>query len=160
MSDEKGRRTVLSLIENACKERLVPVGRLDKDTTGLLLFTNDGILAKKLMHPKYKIKKVYLVCLDKQLKQEDYLHIKKGLLLEDGLIQVDNINYVDNNYKKIKLDIHVGKNRIVRRIFASLGYNVLELDRIMYSSLIKGSLSRGEWKHLTTQELKTLHKLN
>ena len=117
MNDERGRKTVVSLIQNACQERLVPVGRLDRDTTGLLLFTNDGVLAKKLMHPKYDVPKTYNVTLDKPLKKADFTQIKKGFLLEDGFVQVDHLIFRDKTCLKLELKIHIGRNRIVRRIF-------------------------------------------
>ena len=160
MSDERGRKTVVSLIQHACKERLVPVGRLDKDTTGLLLFTNDGILAKKLTHPKYEIKKTYHVLLDKELTKSDLLLIQKGLVLEDGLAQVDRIQYVNHFNKKIQIEIHVGKNRIVRRIFEFLNYKVLALDRVEYACFTKNRLPVGKWRSLSNKELKLLLRNN
>ncbi|MBF25911.1 MAG: pseudouridine synthase [Flavobacteriales bacterium] len=158
MKDEMGRKTVMSLISNACKERLVPVGRLDRDTTGLLLFTNDGILAKKMMHPKYNISKKYNVTLNKRLKKAHFKDIQKGILLDDGIIYVDDIKYIEESGLKIELMIHVGKNRIVRRIFESLGYKVLKLDRVSYSILNKKKLPLGKWRALTSQEVKYLKK--
>jgi len=160
MRDERGRPTVMQLIENAAKERLVPVGRLDKETTGILLFTNDGLLAKKLTHPKHEIKKTYQAFLDKALKKSDFLKISKGLSLEDGPVHVDSIQYINNDRRKIKLEIHVGKNRIVRRLFSFMGYNVLELDRVGYQSLTKKNLSLGEWRFLTSEELKKITRDN
>jgi 23S rRNA pseudouridine2605 synthase len=160
MSDEKGRKTVVSLINNSCKERLVPVGRLDKDTTGLLLFTNDGLLAKKLTHPKYEVKKIYNVTLDKAVLTRDINSISKGLLLEDGLAQVDNIKRIADSNKKINIEIHIGKNRIVRRIFEFLGYKVVELDRVEYACFKKTRLSIGKWRILSAKELKVLHVNN
>ena len=158
MKDERGRKTVMSLIQHACKERLVPVGRLDKDTTGLLLFTNDGILAKKMMHPKYSIKKKYHVTLNKGLNKEHFKKIKQGLSLEDGIVYVDDIRYIEESDLKIELLIHIGKNRIVRRIFESLGYNVKKLDRVSYSLLNKSKLPIGTWRTLTLKELNYLKK--
>ena len=154
--DEQGRLTVMHLIKGAVKEKLLPVGRLDKDTTGLLLFTNDGLLAKKLTHPKYKIRKTYHVILDKPLNKTTLLKIKQGLSLEDGFLQVDEIHYINNNKKRIQLKIHVGKNRIVRRLFSFLGYQVLELDRPEYAFLNNHNLPLGEWRFLSLSELKTL----
>jgi len=154
--DERGRLTVMSLIKGAVTEKLLPVGRLDKDTTGLLLFTNDGLLAKKLTHPKHKVNKTYEVFLDKSLTKTTLLKIKKGLNLEDGFVKVDDIQYIDNDKKKIKLKLHVGKNRIVRRLFSFLGYKVLELDRSEYAFLNKHNLSLGEWRFLSLSELKIL----
>ena len=156
--DEMGRKTVMSLVDDACEERIVPVGRLDKNTTGLLLFTNDGKLAKKLTHPKHQIKKTYHVGLDRSLKKTDFIKIKKGLLLQDGFVQVDHVSFVDNNPLVIKIDIHVGKNRIVRRIFEFLNYEVKKLDRVGYSFLKKDSLRIGKWRALTSKEIKLLKK--
>jgi len=156
--DEMERKTVMSLVGNACKERIVPVGRLDKNTTGLLLFTNDGKLAKKLTHPKHHIKKTYQVGLDRSLKKSDFIKIKKGLLLKDGFIQVDCVSFVDDNPLLIKIEIHVGKNRIVRRIFEFLNYEVKKLDRVGYSFLKKDSLRIGQWRALTSKEIKLLKK--
>ena len=154
--DEQGRLTVMHLIKGAVKEQLLPVGRLDKDTTGLLLFTNDGLLAKKLTHPKHKISKTYHVILDKALNKTTLLKIKKGVSLEDGFLQVDEIHYINNNKKRIQLKIHVGKNRIVRRLFSFLGYQVLELDRPEYAFLNNHNLPLGEWRLLSLSELKIL----
>ena len=153
VNDERGRKTVMDLIKNACNERVVPVGRLDRNTTGLLLFTNDGMLAKKLSHPSYKIKKVYNVSLDKKLNNKDILRILNGLKLEDGLIMVDSINYINQNKKNIQIEVHVGRNRIIRRIFEFLNYKVLKLDRVQYGFLTKKNLSIGEWRMLTKEEL-------
>jgi len=147
---------VMHLIKGAVKEKLLPVGRLDKDTTGLLLFTNDGLLAKKLTHPKHKIRKTYHVILDKALNKTTLLKIKKGVSLEDGFLQVDEIHYINNNKKRIQLKIHVGKNRIVRRLFSFLGYQVLELDRPEYAFLNNNNLPLGEWRFLSLSELKIL----
>jgi len=156
--DEMGRKTVMSLVEDACEERIVPVGRLDKNTTGLLLFTNDGKLAKKLTHPKHHTKKIYHVGLDRSLKKSDLIKIKKGILLQDGFIQVDYVSFVDESPRLIKLEIHVGKNRIVRRIFEFLNYEVKKLDRVGYSFLKKDSLRTGRWRTLTSKEIKLLKK--
>src|SRR5690606_14576734 len=131
-SDEKGRRTVMELVSNASKSKLLPVGRLDRNTTGLLLFTNDGDLAKKLTHPKHGVRKIYHVELDKNLKQEDLVKIQQGLTLDDGLIEVDEVSYIENAPKReVGIRIHSGKNRIVRRIFEHLGYDVIKLDRVI-----------------------------
>jgi len=156
MKDERGRKIVVSLIENAHKERLVPVGRLDKETTGLLLFTNDGILAKKLTHPKHEIKKTYHVTLDKEFLKQDFMSIKKGLVLEDGPVKVDDIQYLDISNKKIKIEIHIGRNRIVRRIFEFFGYKVFGLDRVEYAGFKKNKLRVGKWRSLGPKELKHL----
>lgn len=152
--DEKGRRTVMELISNASKSRLVPVGRLDRNTTGLLLFTNDGDLAKKLTHPRYGIRKIYHVELNRNLKADDFRRIEEGIMLEDGLIQVDEISYLNNAPKKeVGIEIHSGRNRIVRRIFEHLGYEVIKLDRVVFANLTKKDLPRGHWRHLTQQEV-------
>ena len=159
-NDEKGRKTVMTLIKDAYKERLVPVGRLDKETTGLLLFTNDGILAKKMMHPKHQVQKVYDVCLSRNVLDKDIEAISQGIVLEDGVVYVDEIEYINNLRKNIRIKIHVGKNRIVRRIFEFFNYKVLKLDRIEYSFLTKKKLSRGKWRALTKRELILLHRNN
>jgi 23S rRNA pseudouridine2605 synthase len=159
VKDNKGRKTVMMLIENACDERLFPVGRLDKNTTGLLLFTNDGELAKKLSHPRYEIKKIYHVTLNKNMPKNILIKIQKGLNLDDGFVKVDSISYIENNHKKIELAIHSGKNRIIRRIFEFLNYTVMKLDRVEYSFLTKNKLQIGNWRFLTQKELKEL-KLN
>ncbi len=152
--DEKGRRTVMELISNATNSRLVPVGRLDRNTTGLLLFTNDGDLAKKLTHPRYGVRKIYHVELNKNLKTDDLHKIQEGLMLEDGLIKVDEISYLNNAPKKeVGVEIHSGKNRIVRRIFEQLGYEVVKLDRVVFANLTKKDLPRGHWRPLTSQEV-------
>jgi len=152
--DEKGRRTVMELISNASKARLVPVGRLDRNTTGLLLFTNDGDLAKKLTHPKYGVRKLYHVELNKNLKIDDLHRIQEGLMLEDGLVKVDEISYLNNAPKReVGIEIHSGKNRIVRRIFEHLDYEVVKLDRVVFANLTKKDLPRGHWRALTQQEV-------
>lgn len=158
--DEKGRRTVMELISNASKSRLVPVGRLDRNTTGLLLFTNDGDLAKKLTHPRYEVRKIYHVELDKNLSAADFKSIQAGLTLEDGPIKVDELSFIENKPKReIGIEIHSGRNRIVRRIFEHLGYRVLKLDRVVFGGLTKKDLPRGHWRHLTPQEVINLRVL-
>ena len=159
MHDEKGRKTVLDLIKGASQERIFPVGRLDQETTGLLLFTNDGLLAKRLTHPKHEIKKTYHVTLNKKLKQHHLLKIKGGLILDDGIAFVDDIDYLDT-YKKIKIELHIGRNRIVRRIFESFNYQVLELDRVDYAGFNKKNLSLGQWRALKASEIKKLNRKN
>ena len=155
--DPQERKTVMDLVENACSERIYPVGRLDKDTTGLLLFTNDGEIAKKLTHPGFTRKKIYHVYLDKPLTKNDLLLIAKGIELEDGFIAADAINYVDENDKcEIGIEIHSGKNRIVRRIFSHIGYEVQKLDRVYFAGLTKKNLSRGKWRFLTQSEINQL----
>ena len=152
--DERGRRTVMELVAKASKSRLVPVGRLDRNTTGLLLFTNDGDLAKKLTHPKHGVSKLYHVVLNKPLKGKDMEQIRGGLHLEDGKIQVDEVSYIDQAGKaEVGLKLHSGKNRIVRRIFEHLGYTVVRLDRVLFAGLTKKDLPRGHWRHLTPQEV-------
>ena len=153
-SDEKGRRTVMELISNASNARLLPVGRLDRNTTGLLLFTNDGDLAKKLTHPKHGVRKIYHVELNKNLRTEDLNAIRKGLQLEDGPIQVDDVSHIRNAPKReVGVKIHSGRNRIVRRIFQHLGYEVVKLDRVVFAGLTKKDLPRGHWRPLTAQEV-------
>lgn len=153
MKDERDRRTVMSLVEKACDERIYPVGRLDRQTTGLLLFTNDGELAKKLTHPSYKIKKIYQVELNKAITEADYNAILDGLELEDGLITVDELAVLTDDKKNLGVQIHSGRNRIIRRIFEHLGYSVEKLDRVMFGNLTKKNLPRGKWRMLTDKEV-------
>lgn len=150
--DPKGRKTVMDVFRNQIKERIFPVGRLDRETTGLLILTNDGQLTQKLSHPKYEIRKVYQVKLDKPISTLDVQKIKDGLALEDGPIKVDAIEVLDRP-DTVGVEIHSGRNRIVRRIFESLGYEVVHLDRVMYADLTKKNLSRGKWRMLTKQEV-------
>nr|WP_297787077.1 pseudouridine synthase [uncultured Allomuricauda sp.] len=153
-SDEKGRRTVMELISSASNNRLLPVGRLDRNTTGLLLFTNDGDLTKKLTHPKHNVRKIYHVHLDNNLSLRDFHKIQEGLELEDGPITVDSVSYIQGAPKReVGVEIHSGRNRIVRRIFEHLGYNVTKLDRVIFAGLTKKDLPRGHWRHLTEQEV-------
>jgi len=155
--DEKGRRTVLDLLQGAVKERVYPVGRLDRHTTGLLLVTNDGELSQKLAHPKFGVKKVYNVLLDQSLKHDDLFNIKKGVMLEDGLIAADRVFYIPGKSRKhVRIQLHSGKNRVVRRIFKKLGYNIVKLDRINYAGLTKKGLSLGRWRTLKKDELLSL----
>ena len=160
--DPQKRKTVLELIHGACKERVYPVGRLDRATTGLLMFTNDGELTKKLTHPKYGVRKIYHVELDKPLKHIDLDKIKEGLELEDGPIKVDEVSYANNGADKARVgvEIHSGKNRIVRRIFEHLGYNVRKLDRVMFGSLTKKDMPRGRWRFLTDAEVGMLKMIS
>lgn len=153
--DPFDRKTVMFLIKHACKERIYPVGRLDKNTTGLLLLTNDGDLAKKLTHPKHQVKKIYHVVLDNKLTKKDLLEIQNGITLEDGFVQVDKIAYVSSESSKneIGIEIHSGKNRIIRRIFESLGYKVIKLDRVSFAGLTKKDIPRGKWRHLSEKEI-------
>ena len=159
--DPYERDTVMELVKNACPERVYPVGRLDKQTTGLLLFTNDGDLAKKLTHPSSEVPKLYHVILDKPLTKNDMLHISEGIELDDGPIAADNIAYDqdDDSKKSIGIELHSGRNRIVRRIFEHLGYEVTKLDRVMFAGLDKYKLPRGEWRFLTDLEVVNLKKL-
>ena len=154
MKDERGRKTVHDLIKDRIRERVFPVGRLDRMTTGLLVLTNDGELAQKLAHPKYRVKKIYHVVLNRSLKKDDLDHITKGVELEDGIAQVVRINYLQGRSKKeIGLELHQGKNRIIRRLFEHLGYEVLRLDRTYYAGLTKKDLPRGHYRKLTRQEI-------
>ncbi len=155
--DPQARRTVMDLVKGACDERIYPVGRLDRNTTGVLLLTNDGDLASKLTHPKYLKKKIYHVHLDKSLTRADMDRIAAGIELDDGEIHADAISYTDENKKDdVGIEIHSGKNRIVRRIFESLGYKVVKLDRVYFAGLTKKGLRRGEWRYLTEQEVNFL----
>ena len=154
LSDEKGRKTVMDLIKQDIPERIFPVGRLDFPTTGLLLITNDGDLAKKLAHPSHKVKKFYEVHLDKDINLQDLNKIRAGLELEDGLAPVLGVDYVRGKTKReVGIEIHIGRNRIVRRIFAHLGYTVEKLDRTYYAGLTKKDLPRGRYRHLSKQEV-------
>lgn len=151
--DPMERKTVMKLVENACEERIFPVGRLDRNTTGLLVFTNDGELAAKLSHPSNEIKKIYQVTLDKPLTAKDEEEIIEGLTLEDGDAKVDDLQVLSKDRTILGLEIHIGRNRIVRRIFAHLGYEVVGLDRVMYAGLDKKDLKRGHYRFLTEQEV-------
>lgn len=155
--DPDNRHTVMELIKNAAKERIYPVGRLDRTTMGLLLFTNDGELARGIMHPSSNIKKTYHVTLDKTLTANDMGAIRGGIELEDGPVEVDGVSYIpDAPHKEVGLEIHTGRNRIVRRIFEHLGYEVVKLDRVQLGPLTKKNLPRGQWRHLTQQEVSML----
>jgi 23S rRNA pseudouridine2605 synthase len=162
VDDPQQRRTVLELVQDACRERIYPVGRLDRATTGLLMFTNDGEMTKKLTHPRYGVRKVYHVELDKPLKRSDFDQITEGLELEDGPIKVDEISYVGDGKDKanVGVEIHSGKNRIVRRIFESLGYNVRKLDRVVFGPLTKKDMPRGRWRFLTEAEIGMLKMIS
>ena len=151
-SDPHADKTVMDLLKG-CKARVFPVGRLDKYTTGVLMFTNDGEMAEKLTHPSYDKKKIYQVTLDKELAEDDFDKIKAGIMLTDGEIAADELEYVeDDDHRKIGIEIHSGKNRIVRRIFESLGYEVRGLDRVYFAGLTKKGLKRGQWRFLTQGE--------
>ena len=155
--DELNRKTVLDIIKNATKERIYPVGRLDRNTSGVLLLTNDGELAQKLTHPSNEITKVYAVTLDRPLTKNDFEIIQKGVNLEDGLAKVNSIAYTDPTDKtQIGLEIHSGRNRIVRRIFEHLKYNVKNLDRVIFAGLTKKNLPRGKWRFLSEKEVRDL----
>lgn len=144
----------MELVSGASASRLLPVGRLDRNTTGLLLFTNDGDLAKKLTHPRHGVRKIYHVELDRNLKDSDLSKIRKGVNLEDGPITVDEVSYISGAPKKeIGMQLHSGRNRIVRRIFEHLDYRVVKLDRVVFAGLTKKDLPRGHWRALTTQEV-------
>lgn len=159
--DPYERHTVMELVENACEERIYPVGRLDRNTLGLLLLTNDGDLAKTLTHPSHEVEKLYHVVLNKPLTDKDFEKIQQGLTLEDGPIQVDEIAYVtdDPTMCEVGVKIHSGRNHIVRRIFESLGYEVLKLDRVMLAGLTKQNLPRGHWRFLTPAEISMLKSI-
>ncbi len=154
--DPQARKTVMDLVKGACTERIYPVGRLDRNTTGVLLLTNDGDLASKLTHPKYLKKKIYHVHLDKNLTKADLDQIAEGIQLEDGEIHADAISYIDDRKDEVGIEIHSGKNRIVRRIFESLGYKVTKLDRVFFAGLTKKGLRRGDWRYLTEPEVNFL----
>ena len=155
--DPQERKTVMHCVKDACKERIYPVGRLDRNTTGVLLLTNDGDLASKLTHPKYLKKKIYHVYCDKNVTKADLDQIAAGITLEDGEIHADAISYASETDKKqVGIEIHSGKNRIVRRIFESLGYKVVKLDRVYFAGLTKKGLKRGDWRYLTEQEVNFL----
>ena len=155
--DPQQRKTVMDLVKGACPERIYPVGRLDRNTTGVLLLTNDGDLASKLTHPKFLKKKIYHVYLDKNLTAHDMQQIAEGITLEDGDIKADAIEYASETDKKqVGIEIHSGKNRIVRRIFESLGYKVTKLDRVQFAGLTKKNVRRGDWRYLTEEEVDRL----
>ena len=155
--DPQQRKTVMDLVKNACPERIYPVGRLDRNTTGVLLLTNDGDLASKLTHPKFLKKKVYHVFLDKPVTEHDIQQIAEGIELEDGEVHADSIEYADEQDKnQVGIEIHSGKNRIVRRIFEHLGYRVIKLDRVQFAGLTKKNLRRGDWRFLTQKEVEML----
>lgn len=154
VSDERGRKTVMELIEGTPKVRMYPVGRLDRATTGLLVMTNDGEFMERLAHPRYEVEKIYHAFLDKDLPQEDMLKIARGVMLEDGKVKVDSINYIPEQGKRaIRISIHSGKNRIIRRIFEHFGYTVMTLDRVNYAGLTKKGLPVGRWRYLTYDEV-------
>lgn len=159
--DPYERKTVMSLTKGACRERIYPVGRLDKNTTGLLLLTNDGDLAKKLTHPKHRVQKIYHVVLDKNLKKKDFDQIINGIELEDGPVRVDELAYVtgSDSKKELGIELHSGRNRIIRRIFESLDYRVVKLDRVSFAGLTKKNIPRGQWRYLSEKEVGFLKML-
>lgn len=155
--DPQNRKTVMDLVRNACPERIYPVGRLDRNTTGVLLLTNDGEMASQLTHPKFLKKKIYHVHTDQNVSAADIHQIAEGITLEDGVIKADAIDYASATDKKqIGIEIHSGKNRIVRRIFESLGYRVVKLDRVYFAGLTKKNVKRGDWRFLTEKEVNML----
>ena len=151
--DPQERKTVMHLIGSAVKERIYPVGRLDRNTTGLLLLTNDGDLADKLMHPSYNVRKIYKVELDKPLTKADFQAVKEGVRLEEGRAVVDDLAVISDDKRVVGIELHIGWNRVVRRIFESLGYEVVKLDRTVYAGLDKKDLGRGEWRFLRKEEI-------
>jgi len=159
--DPQGRKTVLDLLRNATNERVYPIGRLDRNTSGVLLFTNDGELAQTLSHPSHEVKKIYEVRLDKDLAKNDFDKLLQGITLEDGFISPDALAYADSKDKSvIGIEIHSGRNRIVRRIFEKLGYDVRGLDRVMYAGLTKKNVQRGKWRLLEEKEVRILKHFN
>jgi 23S rRNA pseudouridine2605 synthase len=162
VDDPEKRKTVMSLVAGACKERIYPVGRLDRNTTGLLLFTNDGMIAKKLTHPRYGIKKIYHVEIDKSLTRADFVKIEEGFRLDDEMVKVDQIEYIGDgkDKKQIGIELHSGQNRIVRRIFEHFEYKVVRLDRVYYAGLTKKNLPRGHWRLLEEQEINLLKMIS
>ena len=160
MDDDRGRKTVMELVSNAASERIYPVGRLDRMTTGLLLFTNDGELAKKLTHPKHDVKKLYHASLDKKLSLKDLEKLRGDVIIEGRKVFIDAISYVEGQNKtEIGIEIHSGRNRIVRKIFEHVGYKVIKLDRVLFAGLTKKNLPRGRWRELTKQELVNLQMI-
>lgn len=159
--DPQGRKTVLELVKASGQQRVYPIGRLDRNTSGVLLLTNDGDLTQKLSHPSYEVKKIYEVKLDKPLIKNDFDKILKGIKLSDGPITADSLAYADSKDKSIiGIEIHSGRNRIVRRIFEHLGYDVKGLDRVMYAGLTKKNVERGKWRFLSEKEIRLLKYLN
>lgn len=160
VDDPQNRKTVMMLVKNACRERIYPVGRLDRNTLGVLLFTNDGQLATKLLHPKFKHKKIYHVFLNKSLKVEHKKQIESGFVLDDGFIKADSIEFTNpSNSNEIGIELHSGRNRIVRRIFEHFGYRVEKLDRVYFAGLTKKDLPRGRYRHLTEDEVNLLKRI-
>ena len=156
LEDDHAEKTVMELVQGACKERIYPVGRLDKNSLGLLLFTNDGDITRQLTHPSLRKKKIYEVALDKPLTRADFEQLAEGITLEDGDIFFDEISYIKDDKKAVGVEIHSGRNRIVRRMFEHLGYKVTKLDRVYYAGLTKKNLKRGAWRFLTSDEVARL----
>ncbi len=154
--DPHADKTVMDLVSNACTERIYPVGRLDKNSLGVLLFTNDGDLTKQLTHPSHRKKKIYQVSLDKPVTRADFDALASGITLDDGEIYADEISYVSERRDEVGLEIHSGRNRIVRRMFEHLGYSVQKLDRVYFAGLTKKNLKRGQWRFLTNEEVERL----
>lgn len=160
-ADEFDRDTILDLIDKSLKKyRLYPIGRLDRETTGLLLITNDGDFANKMSHPRYEIGKTYVATLERPLAALDYESIKNGISLDDGIATVDTLMYLNQGKTRLKINLHSGKNRIIRRIFAKLGYRIIKLDRVCFADLTKKGLSVGRWRFLTAKEVKQLKNPN
>jgi len=159
VDDEKGRKTVLDIVRKDCKERVYPVGRLDRQTTGVLLLTNDGDLTKKLLHPSFEMKKIYKATVDKALAKGDLMKLLKGVELEDGIAKADKAEFVEGERTEIGIEIHSGKNRIIRRMFEALDYKVVKLDRVYFAGLTKRGLARGHYRYLTPKEVAML-KMN
>lgn len=158
--DPQGRKTVMDIIKNATTERVYPVGRLDRNTSGVLLLTNDGDLAQKLSHPSFEVRKIYEVKLNKVLQKDDFEKILSGVKLEDGEVHADSLAYADKDKSVVGIEIHSGKNRVVRRIFEKLGYDVRNLDRVMYANLTKKNVERGKWRFLSEKEIRLLKYFN
>ena len=159
--DPQERLTVLDLVKNACSERIYPVGRLDRNTTGVMLLTNDGDLTSKLTHPKHNKKKIYQITLDKNLEQEDMQKLVDGIQLEDGEMKADEVSYIkEDNLKSVGVEIHSGKNRVVRRMFEHIGYKITRLDRVYFAGLTKKNLPRGKWRYLSEAEVNVLKMAN
>ncbi|WP_408648393.1 pseudouridine synthase [Tenacibaculum retecalamus] len=160
MEDDRGRKTVMELVDNATKERIYPVGRLDRNTTGLLLFTNDGELAKKLTHPKHDVRKLYHASLDKKLSISDLDKLRGDVIIEGKKVFIDAVSYVEGERKtEVGIEIHSGRNRIVRKIFENFGYAVTKLDRVVFAGMTKRNLPRGRWRELTELEVNSLKML-
>lgn len=160
MDDDRGRKTVMDLVQNATEERIYPVGRLDRMTTGLLLFTNDGDLAKKLTHPKHHIRKLYHASLDRKLDLKDLERLRGDVIIEGRKVFIDAVSYVEGqNRTEVGIEIHSGRNRIVRKIFEHVGYKVTKLDRVIFAKLTKKNLPRGRWRELTKQEIFNLQMM-